>query len=132
MIEQITNHDGKTLAYVVRASVEPTKTSFLTPDTLNLQMGFIVYPAGGVIQRHDHKPIERHIRGTNEVLLVRQGRCEIDIYDEHRRLVATRELAKGDVMLMVGGGHGFRMIEDTVLLEVKQGPYSGVDEKERF
>ena len=47
-------------------------------------------------------------------------------------LIATRELATGDVMLMVGGGHGFRMLEDTVLLEVKQGPYTGVAEKERF
>ena len=47
-------------------------------------------------------------------------------------LVATRELLPGDIMLMVGGGHGFRMLEDTVLLEVKQGPYTGLDEKERF
>jgi hypothetical protein len=35
-------------------------------------------------------------------------------------------------MLMVAGGHGFRMLEDTVILEVKQGPYTGEDEKERF
>jgi hypothetical protein len=56
----------------------------------------------------------------------------MDIYDDDRRLVATRELRKGDIMLMVGGGHGFRMLEDTVLLEVKQGPYTGLDEKERF
>jgi hypothetical protein len=47
-------------------------------------------------------------------------------------LVAPRELNVGDVMLMVGGGHGFRMLEDTVLLEIKQGPYTGENEKERF
>jgi hypothetical protein len=46
--------------------------------------------------------------------------------------VATRELRDGDIMLMVGGGHGFRMIDDTILIEVKQGPYTGIDEKERF
>jgi hypothetical protein len=63
---------------------------------------------------------------------VRQGRCEIDIYNDDRQLIATRELREGDIMLMVGGGHGFRMLEPTVLLEVKQGPYIGVDEKIRF
>ena len=72
------------------------------------------------------------IRGTSEVLIVRRGRCEVDIYNDERQIVATRELRLGDVMIMVGGGHGFRMLEDTVLLEVKQGPYTGVDEKERF
>ena len=35
-------------------------------------------------------------------------------------------------MLMVGGGHGFRIVEDTVFLEIKQGPYQGQEEKERF
>ena len=70
--------------------------------------------------------------GTSEVLIVRRGRCEIDIYNNERELVATRELWQGDIMLMVDGGHGFRMIEDTVFLEVKQGPYTGIDEKERF
>ena len=38
----------------------------------------------------------------------------------------------GDVMVMVSGGHGFRMIENTVFLEIKQGPYIGIDEKKRF
>ena len=60
------------------------------------------------------------------------GKEVIDIYDDDRQLVATRELQTGDIMLMVGGGHGFRMLEDTVFLEVKQGPYTGLEEKERF
>ena len=70
--------------------------------------------------------------GTSEVLILLRGRCEMDVYNDQRELVATRELRQGDLMLMVGGGHGFRMQEDTVFLEVKQGPYTGLDEKERF
>ena len=123
---------GRTLAYIVRATFAPDRTTFPTPSELPLQLGFVVYGAGSEIARHVHKPIERHLRGTSEVLVVKKGRCWIDIYDDDRALVVSRELASGDVMLMVGGGHGFRMIEDTVLLEVKQGPYTGLDEKERF
>ena len=130
-VEQIIWKD-KPLAYIIRAEMAPEKTTFLTPSELNLQVGFVVYPAGGEVARHLHRPLERHIIGTSEVLVVKEGRCQLDIYDDDRKLVATRELRTGDVMLMVGGGHGFRMLEDTVLLEIKQGPYTGLDEKERF
>jgi mannose-6-phosphate isomerase-like protein (cupin superfamily) len=130
-IETITWND-QTLTYIIRAEVAPEKTTFVTPENLNFQVGFIVYPEQGEIVRHVHKRLERHIVGTSEVLVVRKGRCEVDIYNDERELVTTRELRTGDVMLMVGGGHGFRMLEDTILLEVKQGPYPGVDEKERF
>lgn len=67
-----------------------------------------------------------------EVVVVRSGHCQIEVYDEHKSLVATRDLYKSDVVLMVGGGHGFRINEDTVLLEIKQGPYLGADDKELF
>jgi len=131
MVEQIT-WEGKPLAYIIRAEMQPEKTTFLTPPEFNLQIGFVVYPAGGVIARHVHLPLERHIVGTSEVLVVRKGQCQIDVYNDDRELVSTRGLREGDIMLMVGGGHGFHVLEDTVLLEIKQGPYTGLDEKERF
>src|SRR5213080_5226101 len=131
LLENIT-WQGVPLAYIIRGKLNNTQTNFLTPPKFKQQVGFIDYPAGGEIQRHMHRPLERHLVGTSEVLIVRLGRCEIDIYNDERELVATRELGRGDIMLMVGGGHGFRMLEDTVLLEVKQGPYTGIDEKEHF
>ena len=131
MAERIMD-DGRVLCYIVRGTVNPDKTAFLTPPELNLQVGFIVYPAEHEIPRHVHRPIDRTIVGTSEVLVVWQGRCEIDVYADNRQHVATREIRQGDIVIMVSGGHGFRMSEDTVLLEVKQGPYPGRDEKERF
>jgi hypothetical protein len=130
-VERITAH-GTTLAVIIRSTVAPAATTFFTPPEYKQQVGFVVYGAGGAVERHTHLPLERHLVGTSEVIVVRSGRCELDVYDDDRVLVATRVLETGDVMLMVGGGHGFRMLEDTVLLEVKQGPYTGMDEKERF
>ena len=130
-VERI-SHNGQPLAFIIRRELAPVKTTFPTPENLNLQVGFIVYPPGGEVPRHRHLPPERKIASTSEVLLVQQGRCLADIYDDDKRLVATRELREGDVVLLVGGGHGFRMLEHTVLLEVKQGPYVGPGEKERF
>lgn len=124
--------NGQALTYIIRASYRPEQTTFLTPSEFKQQVGFVVYPAGGEVPRHLHRPMERHLFGTSEVLVIKSGRCLIDIYNDDRELVATREVNAGDVMLMVSGGHGFRMLEDTVFLEIKQGPYTGVDEKERF
>ena len=124
--------NGQTLCYVIRAKTRPKQTTFITPPEAKQQVGFIVYPKSSVIARHIHKPLERHIIGMAEVLLVRSGRCQIEVYDEQKSLVAVCDLYKNDVVLMVGGGHGFRIKEDTVLLEIKQGPYLGADDKELF
>jgi hypothetical protein len=125
-------HQGQVLCILVRATPAPVQTEFYTPNDYNLQMGNIVYPAGGTIPRHSHRPVTRTVSGTSEVLVVQQGRMLIDLYDDDKNLVATREMATGDAVALVSGGHGFRLLEDTVLLEVKQGPYSGLQEKDRF
>ena len=132
LIDRIHSKDGELLAYVIRASFSSDITSFITPPEQSFQVGLVVYPAGGKIQSHFHRTIQRNLSNTSEVLVVREGRCKIDVFDNARQLVATLELQQGDVMVMVAGGHGFQMIEDTVLLEIKQGPYFGLEEKERF
>ncbi|MBA3672121.1 MAG: hypothetical protein H0W68_08895 [Gemmatimonadaceae bacterium] len=129
-VEQIASA-GQLLAIIIRVAVAPAATTFVTAVELEQQVGFVVYPAGGIVPRHLHPPLPRQTSGTSEVIVVKHGRCELDVYDGARSLVATRELAAGDVMLLVAGGHGFRMLEDTVLLEVKQGPYVA-SEKEAF
>ena len=133
MIEPIADSAGQVLAYVVRGNPAPDRTTFLTPPEATLQVGYVVYGAGQEIARHTHLPVARQIVGTAEVLLVQRGRCEVDVYADDRRLVDTRELAQGDVLIALGGGHAFRLLEDTVLLEVKQGPFVGdAASKERF
>ncbi len=133
MIEKVCAPDGEVLAYVVRGNSAPSKTEFLTPHDCNLQVGHVVYPANSEIPRHVHLPLERHLVGTAEVLMVQRGRCVVDVYTTDRQLVTTHELGVGDLIISVGGGHGFRALEDLVLLEVKQGPYPGEGaEKERF
>lgn len=131
MIESIT-WNNQTLAYIITADTSIEKTTFITPPEFKQQVGFVVYSAEGKIVPHIHLPIERHIIGTSEVLMLRKGRCLVDFYNDQREPVATRELKTGDVLIMVAGGHGFRMLEDTIFLEIKQGPYAGQDDKERF
>jgi mannose-6-phosphate isomerase-like protein (cupin superfamily) len=124
--------NGRAYCYVIRHHTAPEATTFFTPDDANQQVGYVVHPAGATVRRHYHLPLERTIVGTSEVLIVREGRCRLDIYDDDLQPVESLELGPGDVMVMVGGGHGFEMLEDTVLIEVKQGPYMGIQEKRYF
>jgi hypothetical protein len=129
---EVISHGDQCLAYIIRACMAPDKTTFLTPPEFKQQVGFVVYGAGGEVKRHLHLPLERRLVGTSEVLILRCGSCLIDLYDGNHELVTTRELRAGDVILLVNGGHGIRILEDTTFLEIKQGPFLPVVEKEHF
>ena len=129
---EIIYDDKAPVAYFIDSEWTPDKTEFLTPDSLNQQMGMIVYSKGKDITPHKHLPITRTIEGTTECIIVRKGLCYVDIYDDEPKVIYTKKLKKGDIILLLGGSHGFRMIEDTVLFEVKQGPYAGDQDKKRF
>lgn len=131
-VEYISDQAGRLMAIAISHEHEPPDTEFMTTSDLNMQVGFIKYPEGGQIQPHSHLPIERNLVGTSEVLVVRSGKMEVLIFDGDRRLVKKKIMDAGDILVLVDGGHGFRMLEDTVLMEVKQGPYTGLKEKERF
>jgi mannose-6-phosphate isomerase-like protein (cupin superfamily) len=131
-IEYINTKDNVLTSIIIRRDYRPTGTTFITSPDLAQQVGFVVYPAGGVIKRHIHKTVDRKNISSSEALVIREGKLEIDIFDQAKNLVATRLLEAGDFVLMVSGGHGFRVIEPTILLEVKLGPYAGADDKELF
>lgn len=120
------------LAYIVDPTWVPSKTQFLTPDHFGQQIGMIVCGAGGEIPAHVHLPAVRTVHGTTECIIVRKGKCEIDIFNSKKKFMATRSLQEGSIVLLLDGGHAFRMQEDTVLFEVKQGPYIGEHDKQRF
>lgn len=133
-VEQITD-TGKLLAIIVRGGASrqlPTNTTFVTSPQAQQQVGYIVYPKGGEIAPHVHLPIRRELHGTGEVLIVLRGSCLLRLYGDNRERVQEHQLVEGDVLMLYDCGHGFVMLEDTVFFEVKQGPYLGLDEKERF
>lgn len=120
------------VAYLIHSADKPEKTTFITPPDLNFQGGFIIYPKGTTIPRHFHHAVQRSIQGTSEVVIVREGACIVDFYSDKKELIASKSMEKDDIVMFVSGGHGFRITEETILFEIKQGPYPGAEEKERF
>ncbi|MFM7665357.1 MAG: hypothetical protein ACKOI3_08440 [Actinomycetota bacterium] len=122
--------DGRVAAIIVRNEFRPDGIQFVTPDDYSQQLGYMRRPAGYVIQPHIHLQVDRQASFTQEVLYMRKGRVRVDFYREDESYVDSREISTGDVILLSTGGHGFEMLEESELIEVKQGPY--LDDKRRF
>lgn len=120
------------LAIILRSSYCEPGIHFLTTNDLSQQLAFMRHPAGKGIMPHVHNPVERRVTLTQETLFIRKGRMRVDFYDSERVYIESYELKTGDVILLIRGGHGFEMVEDTEFVEVKQGPYAGDGDKTRF
>jgi mannose-6-phosphate isomerase-like protein (cupin superfamily) len=123
---------GAQLALVVRNGFGQPGINFVTSDDSVHQLGVLRWPQGHLIDAHVHNPMTRTIDSTQEVLFVRSGRVRVDLYGDDHRYRSSLELGSGDVIFLASGGHGFEILEDADIIEVKQGPYKGEGEKTRF
>jgi len=123
-------YGDRVLAIVIRHAHDGDGIHFFTPPEYSQQLGYMKRPAGYRIQPHVHLRVERKSTFTQEVLFVKRGRVLVNFYGEDDRKIAEREIITGDVILLSEGGHGFEMIEESELIEVKQGPY--LEDKRRF
>ena len=131
MIEHIT-HADRTLAVLLNANYRQEGIQFFTPNDFSQQLGYMNRPQGYVIPPHVHNPVAREVHYTKEVLFIKSGRVRVDFYDDDQNYLESRILRQGDVLLLAYGGHGFEMLEPTEMIEVKQGPYAGDQDKTRF
>ncbi|QSA96835.1 hypothetical protein [Methylococcus sp. EFPC2] len=131
MINRIT-HGSKELAIILRHTFRANGIEFLTPGAYSQQLGYMNRPTGYVIPPHVHNPVVREVHYTNEVLFIKSGRLRVDFYSAEREYLESTILEAGDVILLALGGHGFEMLEPTEIIEVKQGPYAGDQDKTRF
>jgi hypothetical protein len=120
------------LALILRDGYHAEGISFLTPNEFSQQLGYMNRPIGYVIPPHVHNPVLREVLFTKEVLFVKSGKVRVDFYDDDQNYLESRVLEKGDFVLLAFGGHGFEMLEPTEMIEVKQGPYAGEQDKTRF
>ncbi|MFA5357170.1 MAG: hypothetical protein WC301_07230 [Candidatus Omnitrophota bacterium] len=125
--------NGEVIAIIVRNAGAVEGINFFSPPEFSQQLGLISRKKDYIIKRHAHKLVARQVLVTQEVLHILSGKIEVTLYDKQKNPVNTVELNGGDTILLASGGHGIKFLEDSKLLEVKQGPYSGVEgDKEHF
>lgn len=131
MIETI-KHIDQTIGIIIRSNFHKDGIEFFTPHMFSQQLGYMNRPAGYTIDPHVHNPVERAVVWTQEVLFIKSGKVRVDFFTDGRHYLESRVVSTGDVILLAAGGHGFEMLEPTEMIEVKQGPYCGDQDKTRF
>ena len=131
MIENIT-HNNQLLSVIIRAEYQKEGISFFTPQNFSQQLGYMNRPKGYVIPPHVHNLVPREVSLTQEVLYIKSGKVRVDFYDDDKNYLQSTLVSKGDVILLARGGHGFEMLEQSEMIEIKQGPYCGEEDKVRF
>ena len=130
-VEHIYEKD-KLLAIIVRTNFTRKGINFFTPTNFSQQLGYMNRPKGYKIKPHIHNKVERKINYTQEVLFIKNGSVRVDFYKNDKSYLSSKVLKTGDVILLSYGGHGFEMLEESEIIEVKQGPFSGNIDKSRF
>jgi mannose-6-phosphate isomerase-like protein (cupin superfamily) len=131
MIEQVINNDI-VLSFIIRSNYHSNGIEFFTPSDFSQQLAYMNRQEGYVIPPHVHNIVQRKVRVTQEVLYIKSGKVRVDFYDDDKNYLESKVLNTGDVILLAYGGHGFQMIEKSEIIEIKQGPYDGDNDKTRF
>jgi mannose-6-phosphate isomerase-like protein (cupin superfamily) len=129
---EIISVEGTTFAIIIRSNFVSDKIQFVTSNNMTLQLGYLPHKKGGKIEPHYHLANERVIFDTLEVLFVRKGKVKVNFYSEKNEFVTNTIISAQDSIILISGGHGFEILEETELIEVKQGPYSEREDKVRF
>lgn len=124
--------NNKLLAMIIRNDYVCDGVDFVTPGDYSQQVAYMHHLTGEVIDAHVHNLVHRNVVMTQEVLFIKKGVLRVDFYDEYEDYLESRDLYAGEVILLVSGGHGFQVLEEVEMIEVKQGPYAGNDDKRRF
>jgi hypothetical protein len=120
------------MSLIIRSSFTQEGIRFFTPDDYSQQLAYMNRPKGYVIKPHIHNMVKRKVELTQEVLVVRTGRIRIDFYDNDQNYLESKIVNEGDIIMLAHGGHGLEMLEESQIIEIKQGPYSEVLDKTRF
>jgi hypothetical protein len=131
MVEYVSPR-GNLYALILRTAYKADGIQFFTPEDFSQQLGYMRRPAGYSIDPHVHNRVCREVFFTQEVLFIKSGRIRVDFYDDDKTYYESRTLHKGDFILLAKGGHGFFMLEPSEIIEIKQGPFVGPNDKTRF
>jgi hypothetical protein len=124
--------NNKIIAIIVWANYSSEGIHFFTSGEFSQQFAYMHRPKGEIVQAHVHNIVKREVLYTQEIVFVKKGKMKTDFYTANQKYICSRTLVAGDVVLLVSGGHGFEVLEESDMFVVKQGPYAGENDKVRF
>ena len=132
MIEKVL-HKNKLFALIVRRQFRKKDgIKFFTSKEATQQFGYMKHKKNHIIKPHNHKKRLTRILKTTEVLLLLKGILRVDFYNNKEKYLFSKIINAKDIIMLIHGGHGFKVLKNIEMIEVKQGPYAGEADKTRF
>ena len=132
MIEKIL-YKNKLFALIVRRQFrKKSGINFFTSKEATQQFGFMKHKKNHIVKPHKHNKRLTKILRTTEVILLLKGTLRVDFYNDKNKYLFSKIINEGDIIMLVHGGHGFKILKNAEMIEVKQGPYSLASDKIKF
>ena len=119
------------MAFVIKRNHQSEGINFLSDEKDYLQVATMSHKSGHIILPHYHNKIPRQVDMTCEALIIKKGTLKVNLY-ENKSIVHSFTVSSGDILILLSGGHGFEVIDDVDMVEIKQGPFMGLADKTRF
>ena len=132
MIEKIL-HKKRLFALIVRGRFrKKSGINFFTSKESTQQFGFMKHKKNHIIKPHKHNKRLTRILRTTEVILLLKGTLRVDFYNDKFKYLFSKKINERDIIMLIHGGHGFKVLKNVEMIEVKQGPYSLASDKIKF
>ena len=125
--------DKKIVAKVFRHNKKKFKgIKFFTPDYLGMQVGSMNHSKNHIIKPHFHINRKKIVKEMSELLIIFSGQLKVFFYKKNKLRAKSVIINKKDMILLISGGHGFKVLKRLEMLEIKQGPFVGEKDKMRL
>lgn len=102
--------------------------SFFSEDKDFLQVGSWRYEEGTKLKAHIHNTVPREVTRTQEFVFVVKGSLKASLYDDDEIFIEDVIVKEQEALVLFAGAHGYEILEDdSIILEVKNGPYPGAE-----
>jgi len=126
-------HKNKLFALIVRGKFrKKSGINFFTSKKATQQFGYMKHKKNHIIKPHNHNKRLTKILSTTEVILLLKGVLRVDFYDNKEEYLFSKIIKEKDIIMLVHGGHGFKVLKNVEMVEIKQGPYSLSSDKIKF
>jgi cupin fold WbuC family metalloprotein len=125
--------DKKIVAKVFKYQNKSFKgIEFFTANNLSMQVGLMGHSKNHIIKPHFHINRKKIVKQMSELLIIFSGQLKVFFYNKKKLRAKSLILNKKDMILLISGGHGFKVLKKLEMLEIKQGPFVGEKDKMRL
>lgn len=96
----------------------------ITDGSQPLQLVTLRHKKGSYLKAHIHSPKKRTTASLQECIIVKRGKIKVDLYTMEKKYFKSLYLKQGQALLLVKGGYGIHLSEDSELMELKNGPFT--------